>query len=151
MKVKELVILVKYGQGLVLFDSFVGYMEFLQPPRRQELLSEMVDLILKLNPRLGDIDSSIKISRLHEDSTSCILLRQGLEREMLQQIICLPNGEFKDAFKLLLSLFTLVYKRKYALNKNDSGRFWYWDFSATSNILRLADLNKEEIIDLNKF
>jgi hypothetical protein len=63
MKRLDLVILVKYAQGLSNFHSYLSYIKFLKPEQRKNYLSEIAFLIMKLDPnglnRQGNISLNV--------------------------------------------------------------------------------------------
>lgn len=149
MKIRDLVILVKYGQGLIVFNSFFEYLKFFKSSERKAFLSEIVALTDNWHLDDSYIDTAIEKSELNITSPACEILREGVDKQQLQRIAALPENELEASFKLLLTLFSLGYQREFGKNMNDSDKFWYWDYSDEQNIFKLLKLNDADSVDID--
>lgn len=142
MNIDTEILINKYGQGLVdeeqlllLFDSF-------DVDSQKMLFEEILYLILQSKPRVEDIELAIVNSGLKPTFTPCILLKKGVDDHHLRRIIKLPEDEFIKAFKLLINLFKIAYKRRFEVEKNNPNKWWYWDLSDNGNIKKLNEVRK---------
>lgn len=151
MKIRDVVALVKYGQGLVVFDSYLSYLRFIKPVEREKYLLQIVELTMKMKPRPGDERNAIKLSGLNVDSKPCHLISQGATKETLLEIVHLPQEELERSFKLLLTVFSIVYEREYKKHRNDPERMWYWDYMELSNTMKFLKMDDTKTIDLSNW
>ena len=149
MKIKDLVILVKYAQGAVVFNSFLGYVKAMKPSERKIFYSQMVELIGHFAIKDSSAGVAIKQSGLIETCSACLILKDGINKTQLQKILELPESELESSFKLLLTLFSIGYQEGYQKNRNAPEKFWYWDYSQSENAFRVVELdyNKELHLD----
>lgn len=153
MKIRDLVILIKYAQGLVIFDSYVKFVRFVSPAEKQLYFTHINSLIIGMDSKENDIADAIILSDLAEDCKPCEILKHGgINLETLKTISQYSEIDLESSFKLLLSVFTVRYQRRYTDNVNDPYRFWYWDFAKTENTIRLINsFNDEDKVDLMLF
>jgi hypothetical protein len=119
---------------------------------RMAFLAEIITLIKKL--KHSDLDIATVIGRFGLDNSSKYVqaLRSGLEVGRVEDGVVVRDEDLDPVFKLLLDLFSRVYKRAYALNAhNDSKRFWYWDFSMPSAAFKIFELDLKGNIDISEF
>ena len=149
MKIMYLVILSKYAQGGVVFNSFYGTLKFFKPPERKIFLSQIIELIGHFPMDDSVANLALKQSGLSATCAACLLLKEGTNEIQLQKILGLPESELESSFKLLLTLFTVGYQPAYQKNKNDANKFWYWDYSDAENALKLLQLDNNQYIQLD--
>ena len=127
----------QYGQGLInseiLIDEFLDF-ELIE---KRNYLKEIIALILQSKPQEEDIQPAILESKLRATYTPCVLLTKGISNHHLQKIVELPETELKKALLLLLGLFKISYQRRFQAEKNNPGKWWYWDLSDQNNIKRI--------------
>lgn len=148
MKVKDIVILVKYGQGLVLFNSFFDYVGHMRPDTRHDFLSKTVELIKRLQLQDEDIVTLSK-EQFYANSSQFLSLRDGITDEKLDELLNFSDEDLEPTFKLLLDLFAEGYKRIYPKYKNNASKFWYWNYSLTATTFELLELDVDQEIDIS--
>lgn len=150
MKVTDLVKLVKYAQGAILFESFLSYLRFIKAPERKVFLSQIAELIghFRIDDSVAEV--AIEQSGLSNSSVACKLLKGGINDARVREIAELPEAELEPSFKLLLTLFSIGYQQGYQMNRNDESKFWYWDFSDVKNVFRLVDLGERQYVRLEE-
>ena len=150
MKIMDIVSLVKYAQGAVVFNSFYSYLKFLKPPERKIFLLQIVELTghFLLDDSVADV--AIKQSGLSDTYTACLILKEGVYETQLQKIAELPESELESSFKLLLTLFSIGYQEGYQKHRNAPTKFWYWDYSEEENILKYIELDYKQYVQLDE-
>lgn len=150
MRVRDLVILVKYAQGAVVFNSFYSMLKFFKPLERKIFLSQVVELTKHFTINDSIADLAIKKSGLSETCTACLILKEGVSEIQLQKIVDLSETELESSLKLLLTLFSISYQEGYQKNKNDPDKFWYWDYSNAENSFKLIKLDDNQYLQLDQ-
>jgi len=150
MKIGDLVILVKYAQGAVIFDSFFGYLKFLKPSQRIIFLSQIVELIGHFTIEDSFADRAIQESGLVKTSSACLIFKEGIDEVQLRKIAELHETELEASFKLLLTLFSIAYQDGFQKNKNAPDKFWYWDYSQVENTFKFIELDDKQHVQLNE-
>ena len=152
MKITDLVILVKYAQGAVVFNSFYGYLKFLKPPQRKIFLSQIVELTghFAIDDSIADL--AIEESGLSDTCSACLILKEGVNETQLQGIIALPESELESSFKLLLTLFSIGYQDGFQKHKNAPDKLWYWDYSevGVENSIKIAQMDTNQYVQLDE-
>jgi hypothetical protein len=138
MKIEYEILVNKYGQELVDVEVLLNLFASFDMSYKKVFLNEILFLILQSKPKEEDIEPAITNSNLKPTYTPCVLLRKGVANHNLEKLINLPENELKKAFILLLSLFRMAYKRKFAVEKNNPDKWWYWDLSDEANINRIT-------------
>jgi hypothetical protein len=138
MTVGNLGILVRFSQGEVFFDSFFTLLRLLPSARRRELLLEIVELTIALEIKQGDQEICMALNKEFEGSNPFYIIKSGVTREKLLELISVEGQDLKVSFKMLLDIFSLCYDRKFAIYKNDPDKFWFWDYS---NFVEHAQIN----------
>jgi Family of unknown function (DUF5958) len=149
MKVRDLVVLVKYAQGAVVFDSYYSMLKFFKPPERKVFLSQIVELIGHFIISDSVADLVIKESALSYTCSACLILKEGINETQLQKIIELPDDELKSSFKLLLTLFSSGYQEGFKKRKNTPEEFWYWDYFEVEIVYKFVQLDYNKTVLLN--
>lgn len=129
MKLEDEILINKFGQGLVEIEQLSEAFGLFDVLKKKEFLNDFVYLIMQSKPRKEDIYPAIINSCLKSTSTPCILLKKGVANHDLEKIVNLPENELTKAFLLLLSLFKISYNRRFAVEKNNPDKWWYWDLS----------------------
>lgn len=150
MKIGDIVILVKYAQGGVVFNSFYGYLKFMKPPVRKVFLSQIVELIGHFAIDDSAADVAIKQSGLSDTCAACLILKEGVYETQLQKILELPESELESSFKLLLTVFSIGYQEGYQKHRNAPTKFWYWDYSEMENTLKYIELDYNKYVPLDE-
>lgn len=150
MKIRDLVILVKYAQGAVVFNSFFGYVKFMKPSERKIFCSQIVELMGHFTIEDSSADIAIKQSGLNETCSACLILKDGINKTQLQKILELPESELESSFKLLVTLFSVGYQEGYQKNRNAPDKFWYWDYSENENAFKVVQLDYNQDVHLDE-
>ncbi|MDF2934042.1 MAG: hypothetical protein K0R36_3373 [Chryseobacterium sp.] len=137
LKIEDTIPINKYGQGLTDMFQIVDLFKVFDNEKKRYYLEEIVALIMQSRPTSEDIEPAIKESQLRPTLTPCVLLRKGVETYKLKKIINLPENELEKSLKLLLALFKMAYQRRFNDEKNNSGKWWYWDLSDETNINKI--------------
>ena len=137
MKIEHEILVNKYGQGLVGTELLLNLFGSFDMGSQKVFLSEILFLILQSKPKEEDIEPAIISSGLKSTYTPCVLLKKGVANHNLVKLINLPENELQKAFVLLLNLFRIAYKRRFAVEKNNPEKWWYWDLSDEENINRI--------------
>lgn len=137
MKIEDVILINKYGQGLVVIDELKeGFSNYNLLDKRR-YLTELKGLIGQSKPTDSDIEPAILGSGLKPTYTPCVLLGKGVASHNLEKLIKLPENELNKVFLLLLSLFKVAYQRRFAIEKNHPDKWWYWDLSDEMNISKI--------------
>jgi hypothetical protein len=150
MKIRDLVILAKYAQGGVVFNSFYSMLKFFKPPERKIFLSQIVELTGHFAVDDSVADLAIKQSGLSDTCSACLILKEGVNETQLQKIAELPESELESSFKLLLTVFSIGYQEGYQKSKNDPGKPWYWDYSDAENAFKLVHMDENQKVQLDE-
>ncbi|MDR7210375.1 DUF5958 family protein [Flavobacterium piscis] len=142
LKIKDTILINKYGQGITDISPILSLFKSFSVEEKRDYLEEIASLILQSKPNNNDIETAIKESQLKATYTPCVLLTKGVENHNLKKIINLPKTELEKVLMLLMSLFRIAYQRRFIEEKNNSGKWWYWD---------LSDEQKVEMILRNYF
>jgi hypothetical protein len=151
MKVRDVIFLVKYAQGGIIFNSFLEYIQHMKPAIRNDFFAETVELIKKLEPTELDAVAAIEKSGQNADSKQSLILKLGVNSEQLGKILSLQDEDMEGTLKVLLLLFSAVYKRAYTENGNDINKFWYWDYSLASTAYKVIEMDTKQDFDISSF
>ena len=150
MKTLHLVILVKYAQGAVVFNSFYSMLKSLKPPERKIFLLQIVELIEHFATDDSMAELAIKESGLNNNCSVCLILKTGVNETQLKKIVEESESELEPSFRLLLTLFSIGYQDGYNKHKNASNEFWYWDYSEIENVEKLLRIDENKKVQLDK-
>ncbi|WP_158857070.1 DUF5958 family protein [Lunatibacter salilacus] len=137
MKIEHEILVNKYGQELINIEQLLYLFGGLDMSSQKLFLNEILFLILQSKPKEEDIEPAIINSGLKATYTPCVLLKKGVANHNLEKLITLPENELTKAFVLLLNLFKIAYKRRFAVEKDSPDKWWYWDLSDETNINRI--------------
>ncbi len=137
MKIEHEILVNKYGQELISIEQLLNLFGGFDMSSQKVFLNEMLFLILQSKPKEEDIEPAIVNSGLKATYTPCVLLKKGVANHNLEKLITLPENELTKAFVLLLNLFRIAYKRRFAVEKGSPDKWWYWDLSDETNINRI--------------
>jgi transcription initiation factor IIE alpha subunit len=130
LNIAEEILINKYGQGVITIDPLVNLFNNLGIENKKNYLEEILHLILQSKPNNDDIEPAIEQSKLRPTYTPCILLKRGgVANHNLKKLVNLPNNEQEKVLILLMSLFRIAYLRRFNNEKNNPGKWWYWDLS----------------------
>lgn len=139
MKIKDEILVNKYGQNLPVIEQLTESFNLLDLPSKRLFLNDILYLIMQSKPKDEDIESAIVQSDLKSTYTPCILLKKGVANHYLQKIVNLPENELYKAFILLLNLFKIAYNRRFQEEKSNLGKWWYWDLSDDKMVERILN------------
>jgi Family of unknown function (DUF5958) len=134
MKLEDEILVNKFGQGLVTIEQLTEDFRLLEMIKKKEFLNELLFLIMQSKPKEEDIEPAIINSGLKSTFTPCVLLKKGVANHILEKLVNLPENELTKVFVLLLSLFKIAYIRRFFDEKNNPGKWWYWDLSDTEKV-----------------
>jgi len=135
MKLEDEILVNKFGQGLVAIDQLTEEFSLLGVfQKKREFLNEFLYLIMQSKPKKEDIEPAILESGLKPTFTPCVLLKKGVANHDLEKLVNLPENELTKAFVLLLSLFKIAYQRRFAVEKDNPDKWWYWDLSDNEKV-----------------
>lgn len=138
MKIKYEILVNKYGQGLINIKQLLNLFGDFDMSSQKVFLNEMLFFILQSKPKEEDIEPAIINSSLKATYTPCVLLKKGVANHNLEKLRTLPKDELTKAFVLLLNLFSIAYQRRFAVEKGNPDKWWYWDLSDETNINRIC-------------
>ncbi len=141
MNLADEILINKHGQDLIDCNELVEKFDLLDFSKKRIFLNDLLYLIKQSKAKDDDIELAILESKLKPTYTPCILLRKGVANHHLQKIIELPEAEMDKAFLLLLSLFKIAYRRRFANEKNAPNKWWYWDLSDASTIDKIIKMH----------
>ncbi len=131
---KESILVNKFGQDLIGIGEVLNLFLNFDLDSKRNFLREINSLICQSKPKEEDIEPAIIDSRLKFTFTPCVLLRKGVANHDLEKLVNLPENELTKAFVLLLSLFKIAYNRRFAVEKNNPDKWWYWDLSDNEKV-----------------
>lgn len=151
MKIMDVVILVKYAQGLVSFKGYFKYVNGIMRRKNQykSYLFQMAELTDNWQLQKSEVAEAIKESKLSENSELCQLLKDGVDKQKLLKIVELSDPDLKSSFKLLLTLFSVGYRKEFKVNMDAPDKFWYWDYLKIDSIMKIIALDYKEEIDVD--
>ena len=134
MKLEDEILVNKFGQGLVTVEQLTERFGLLEVLEKKEFLNDFLYLIMQSKPKKEDIEPAMLDSGLKPTFTPCILLKKGVANHDLEKLVNLPENELTKVFVLLLSLFKIAYKRRFAVEKDNPDKWWYWDLSDNEKV-----------------
>jgi hypothetical protein len=134
LKIRDALTLNKYGQDILNVEVLLKSFSELNTLEKRNYLKEIIALILQSKPKEEDIELTIINSGLKPTFTPCILLKKGVANHNLEKLVNLCENELTKTFVLLLNLFKIAYKRRFAAEKNKSDKWWYWDLSDNEKV-----------------
>jgi hypothetical protein len=142
LKINDTILINKYGQGIVDISPLVKLFTGFTVEEKVDYLEEIISLIVQSKPSNNDIEPAINESRLKSTYTPCVLLRKGVEPHNLKRITTLPYYELEKTLVLFMNLFKISYQRRFSKEKNNPGKWWYWDLSDQNNIKKIESMIK---------
>ena len=137
MSIEDEILLNKFGQELVLVHQMNERFNKFNIIEKREYLQEVMYLILQSKPKDKDVDIAILNGKLKSTYTPCIMLQKGIAQHQLIKIINLPENELEKVLVLFLNVFKVSYSRRFYLEKYNPNKWWYWDLSDETNILKI--------------
>ena len=137
MNIEQEILINQYGQDLIDLDQILFSFENLPMNDKGHFMNEIIFLIMQSKPKEEDIGPAILKSKLRPTYTPCVLLRKGVANHHLLKITRLPENEWIKVLTLLLSLFSIAYKRRFEAEKNNPDKWWYWDLSDKNKVDQL--------------
>ena len=134
MKIEDEILVNKFAQGLVAIEQLTEDFSLLEVFQKKEFLNGFLYLIMQSKPKKEDIEPAMLDSGLKPTFTPCILLKKGVANHDLEKLVNLPENELTKVFVLLLSLFKIAYKRRFAVEKDNPDKWWYWDLSDNEKV-----------------
>lgn len=134
MKLEDEILVNKFGQGLIAIEQLTEDFRLLEMIKKKEFLNELLFLIMQSKPKNEDIEPAITNSGLKSTFTPCVLLKKGVANHNLEKLVNLPEYELMKSFVLLLSLFRIAYMRRFIDEKDNPGKWWYWDLSDNEKV-----------------
>lgn len=139
MNLEEQILINKYGQDLIDISQLSHIFNLLNVPEKREFLNNIHFFILQSKHIDDDIEMSINNSGLKPTFTPCVLLKKGVANYNITRIIQLPEEELDKVLLLLLSLFKVAYQRRFKLEMNSYGKWWYSDLSDSENVKKILN------------
>jgi hypothetical protein len=134
LTIEEAIDINRYGQELIDLKPLLNRFSKLDPALKRNYLNDILALILQSKPKETDIEPAIEQSKLKPTYTPCVLLRKGVAYHNLKRLADLPDNEQEKTLALLMSLFKIAYQRRFNEEKNNPGKWWYWDLSDRMNV-----------------
>lgn len=134
MKIDHLMLVNKFGQGIVLIKELLDIFYSLNEIDQQIFTNELIELILQSKPSIVDIHDSIEGSGIKKNSTACIIARGGPSYNTFRKMVNLPKQEQERTLILLLNIFKLSYHRRFLMERNNNNKWWYWDLNDENNV-----------------
>jgi hypothetical protein len=150
MTISNLVKLVKYAQGGVVFETYYSILKFFKPPERKVFLSQVVELTGHFAIDDSVAELAIQQSGLSDTCSACLILKEGVDQTQLQKIAELPESELESSFKLLLTVFSIGYQEGYQKHKNAPDKLWYWDYSDAENAFKFSQMDYKQNVQLDE-
>jgi hypothetical protein len=144
MNLLEEIALNQFGQALRPHTELLAHFHSLPAAAQQQRLQELTDLIRQSKAQLADLDPAIAESGLRPTYTPCVVLRTHGLVPGLARLLGLPLAERDRAYHLLLYVFKQAYQRRFAAEKNDPNKWWYWDLSVPDTVASLLHGQPEE-------
>jgi hypothetical protein len=150
----ELILINRFGQGLVSFSDMIKYFTNCEVLQKRNYLKELANLIIQNKVNDSDIDLAILLSNLKPSYTPCVIIKKGIKWVNLEAIINLPDYELIKSYSLFLGLFMVGYKRRMKNENDNSFKWWYQDLSDNNyidriNALSIVDVNVKKIFNNN--
>ncbi len=137
MDLDDEILINQYAQELVSINLLVDWFTMLEGDKKRERLNDLIHLIIQSKANNDDASIAINKSGLKTSFTPCVLLQKGVTNDNLYRIVKLPDNELNKVFNLFISLFSIAYKRRYEVEKNDPNKWWYWDLSTPGIIEKI--------------
>ena len=103
----------RLAQGLLTWDQGLAWFELLDPDTRREVLLVAERCTVQAHPLPSEVSGAIEMSGLKPTLTPCVILRKADPPERgLWKIARLTGTEQKQAFKLLVALFSIADRRR---------------------------------------
>ncbi len=134
MNIRDEILINQFAQSVVTDKPILERFGLLALDEKRNYLIYLIDLIQQSKPLDTDIPKAIEGSNQRLTFTPCVMLRKGVATHNLIIISKLPEYELTKVLKLFLSLFKIAYLRRFAMEKDHSGKWWYWDLSNQDNV-----------------
>ncbi len=134
MNVIDELLVNQFAQDVVASTPIVKRFSALSSIQKREYIKSLINLIQQSKPKDSDIPEAIKLSGLKITFTPCIMLKKGVETHNLIVISELPEPELIKVLHLFLALFKIAYLRRFIIEKDISGKWWYSDLSQKENV-----------------
>ncbi|RXK87214.1 DUF5958 family protein [Filimonas effusa] len=141
MKIDDVILINKYGQGLISDKELLDRFMLNDLTQKRNYLKGMIGLIGQSKPQDSDAETAILNSKLKPTFTPCILIKKGVASHNLQKLAELPEPELLKVLRIFLSLFKIAYQRRFLKEKNIPHKWWYWDLSLENNVQKILALN----------
>ncbi|MDF7815209.1 DUF5958 family protein [Hymenobacter sp. YC55] len=143
MNLPEEVALNQFGQGLRPHAELLGHFHSLPADAQRHHLQGLIDLIQQSKVCPADIEPAIAESGPRPTYTPCVVLRTHGLVPGVARLLALPLTERERAYHLLY-LFKQAYQRRFAAEKNDPTKWWYWDLSTPDTVDSLLNEQPEK-------
>jgi hypothetical protein len=136
MVVVDVVVLVKYAQGLIPFSSYYEHVFALSAEKRSKLLMDFSEMLLSLGVDSGDWKEYLR-ENLVKPGEDLEIRHDSPIGAVVNDLVSGVEANRTKYLHALLSLFSIAYLKKYSKHKGDPSKFWYWNFDDNSNIEKL--------------
>jgi hypothetical protein len=111
MNIEEQILINKFGQDLITFQSVINYFSSLDRDKQKKFLTGLGHILIQAKSQDSDIDNAITLGQLKSTDTPCVKIRKGVKGNVLQELIDLPDDETNKVLMLFLALYKVAYKR----------------------------------------
>lgn len=146
MNINEQIVINKFGQDLLSFPDVLNIFQSKVKENKKIFLTDLSFLIIQSKASERDIDSAIELGNLKPTFTPCVKIRKGIKRNVLQEIIDLPDNETEKVLVLFLSLYKIAYKRLLKKEKDNPYKWWYQDLSNDNFVNRIKTLSNLKLV-----
>lgn len=146
MSIEVQILINKFGQDLITFQSVINYFSSLDRDNQKKFLTGLGHLLIQSKAQDSDIDNAITLGQLKPTFTPCVKIRKGVKGNVLQELIDLPDNETNKVLVLFLALYKIAYKRLLVNEKDNPSKWWFQDLSNEEFVNRIKALSNLRLI-----
>jgi hypothetical protein len=146
MDTNTLILINKFGQDLLSFHDIESTFKNYSITEKKSFLVGLSNLIIQTKAKENDIDAAIKLGQLKNSFTPCVKIRKGINTNVLESIIDLPETETSKVLRLFLSLYKIAYQRIIAREQDNPYKWWFQDLSDNEFVDRIQSLTNVKLI-----
>ncbi len=128
LSIDEEILINQWAQGVVDDQAIQKIYLARKPEEVPSLLRNVCELVQQASASNQDMEATISAAPIKATRSVCVILRKGVNNEVLQKLVSLKGTDAEDSFLLLLYLFRIADNRRRA-NEKECTHWWHRDLS----------------------
>lgn len=149
MSLEEEIRINQFGQGVYSVDDLLDLFSQLDDDKKRQSFVHFYCQVCESNLTDSDVEQALADCSIDATDATYGYLNLSRLATGLKGVISIPHtanppeGTLEKPYKLLLHLFKIDYQRRYALEKDNPTKWWYWDLSSSETAQGILTRHRE--------